>query len=300
MNKDIRIKWETGMELVPETFIQLEDQLAEYRLLLRKVQASQQFGLIPGTTFKAEVNISNNDLDIDMVECHALLHDGGMVDVQSEFNQQLSLPSTTDSCYLAIWPSEKDYCLELINEVTIAGKECEFGFRSLEELHGTMPIAKLIRENDSWKLQDDYIVPVITIADSTILKEMIQAMLQLVRQITSHEKFIYLRNHDVLRMLADEMECIDPSQNPSCFVTRCRRFVRLLSYVITDTPVPIAAYNPYDIQLFLTQVCGFLIKAYEILPTVEIVEYQPVPKQELEPEKEPEPEKNPEDECPIL
>lgn len=295
MNKDIRIKWNTGMELLPETFIHLESQLAEYRALLRKVQASQQFGLIPGMAFKAGVSVEGEMLNIGEVECHALLQDGGLVDVKGEIEQQLSLTGLNDSRYLAVWPSAKEREYE-IDEVPFVANEVEFGLRTLEALPGTMPIAKIIRDNGDWKLQDDYIVPVMTIADSNTLMEMIKAMLQLVRQITSHEKFNFLRNHDMMRMLAEEMECIDKSQKPEVFVTLCRRFVRLLSYVIVEEPVQIAAYNPYDIQLFLTQVCGFLIKAYEILPTVEIVEYQQVVKQD--PEPEPESEQDPE--CPIL
>ena len=295
MNKDIRIKWNTGMELLPETFIHLESQLAEYRQLLRKVQASQQFGLIPGMAFHAGVSMEGETLSIGEVECHALLQDGGLVDVKGEFEQQLSLVGLNGSRYLAVWPSNKEIEYE-IDEVPFIANEYEFGLRSLEELPGSMPIAKVVQENGNWKLQDDYIVPVVTIADSTALVEMVKAMLQLVRQITSHEKFNYLRNHDMMRMLAEEMECVDKNQRPGDFVTLCRRFVRLLSYVIVEEPVQIAAYNPYDIQLFLTQICGFLIKAYEILPTVEIIEYQQVVKQQTEHESENEPV----DECPIL
>ena len=299
MNKDIRIKWNIGMELVPETFIHLESQLAEYRTLLRKVQASQQFGLIPGMAFKTEVNLDGETLNIREVECHALLQDGGLVDVKDRFEKQVTLSGASDSCYLAIWPSDKEREYE-IDEVPFIANEYELGLRTLETLPGSMPIAKVVRENEKWGLEEDYVVPVITIADSDVLSEMIKAMLQLVSQITVHEKFNYLRNHDIMRMLAEEMECVDKSQNPGVFVKLCRRFVRLLSYVITEDPVRFVDYNPYDIQLFLNQVCGFLINAYGILPTVEIIEYQQVLKQETEPEPEPEPEKAPVDECPIL
>ncbi len=295
MNKDIRIKWNTGMELLPETFIHLENQLAEYRTLLRKVQAAQQFGLIPGMPFEVEASVEDQTLFVKGLECHALLQDGGLVDVKSEVGQQWNLSSLSDSGYLAVWLSDKEREYEL-DEVPFVANEYEFGLRSLETLPGTMPIAKVVCENGHWKLQDDYIVPVMTIADSQVLGEMINAMMQLVRQITAHEKFNYLRNHDMMRMLSEEMDSVDKSQKPSAFATLCRRFVRLLSYVITEDPVHFTKYNPYDIQLFLTQVCGFLIKAYEILPTVEIIEYQQVVKQE--PEPEPEPELEPE--CPIL
>lgn len=297
MNKDIRINWNVGMELLPETFIHLENQMAAYRQLLRKVQASKQFGLIPGSAFKAMVSIEEGALTVDEVDCQALLEDGGMVDYHRDARWQLTIPGSSGSYYLALAPSEKTREYEL-DEVPFVENEYEFTLRTLEQLPGHMPIAKVIHENGAWQLQEDYILPVIAMQDAPLLMEMEKAILQLVRQVLSHEKFTFLRNHDVMRMLAEEMECLGMNQSPRDFVTLCRRFVRLLSYVIQEAPVRLPEYNPYDIQLFLTAVCGFLIQAIERLPMVEVVEYQPVPKQESKPESELEPE--PEDDCPIL
>ena len=295
MNKDIRINWNVGMELLPETFIHLENQLAEYRTLLRKVQASKQFGQIPGTGFNAVATVEGDTLTVGEVTCQALLENGGMVAYDREARWQLTLPHSGGSVYLTVWPSEKTREYEL-DDVPFLENEYEFGLRTLEELSGSMPLAKVVYQDGAWKLQEDYIVPVIAMQDTNLLMEMVKAIHQLVRQITGHEKFAYLRNHDVMRLLAAEMEDISGHQSPREWVMLCRRFVRLLSYVIQETPVHWVEYNPYDIQLFLTQVCGFLIQAIERLPEVEIVEYQPMPKQEPEPEPEPEPG----DDCPIL
>ena len=295
MNKDIRINWNVGMELLPETFIHLENQLAEYRTLLRKVQASKQFGQIPGSDFKMMVTVEGNTLSIGEVACQALLENGDLVDYHRDARGQLTIPGTTDCYYLTLSPSQKTREYEL-DDVPFVENEYEFSLRSLEQLPGSMPIAKVVHEAGAWKLQDEYIIPVIALQDSALLMEMVQAMLQLVHQITSHEKFVYLRNHDVMQLLEEEMESLGNNQSPSDFVTLCRRFARLLSYVIQEEPLQLPTYNPYDIQLFLLSVCGFLIKAFERLPLVEIVEYQPMPKQEPEPEPEPEPQ----DDCPIL
>ena len=295
MNKDVRINWNVGMELLPETFIHLENQLAEYRTLLRKVQASKQFGQIPGTVLHAVATVEGDSLNVGQVACQALLEDGGMVDCRCDAPRRLRLPAAAGSVYLAVWPSEKTREYE-VDDVPFVENEYEFGLRPLEELHGCMPLAKLVHEDGAWTLQDDYIVPVVAMQDAPLLMEMAKAIVQLVRQITGHEKFAYLRSHDVMRLLADEMESLGKNQSPRDLVTLCRRFARLLSYVIQEEPVRLMEYNPYDIQLFLFQVCGFLIQAIETLPTVEIVQYQPIP----EPEPEAEPETEPEDDCPIL
>ena len=295
MNKDIRINWNVGMELTPETFIHLENQLAEYRLLLRKVQASKLFGLIPDTDFKASVSIDGDTLNVAEVECHALLQHGCMVDLKRKDPLSLSLENRSGHCYLAVWPTDQEHPFER-DEVPFIEHDCQFGLLSLEELPGTMPLAKLVKEDGSWKVQEDYILPVISMESSPVMAEMTKAIRQLATQITDHEKFKLFRNHDLMQLLVEEMGCLEPSQHPRDFVVLCRRFARLLAYVVSEDPIQLVEYNPYDIQLFLYGMCSFLIKAYEILPTLEIIEYQPVQKRESETETE----KEPEDECPIL
>ena len=297
MNKDTRIKWNVGMELVPETFIHLENQLAEYRQMLRKVQASKQFGLIPDMPFHVSVSVDGNTLVLHGVECHALLQQGGLVDVVSDAEVSLDIPTGADDYYLAVWCSDNEREYEL-DDVPFVSNECTYGLLPLEALPGKMPIAKVVREEDQWKVQDDYIVPLVSMESSTVMTEMAKAMTQLARQLTTHEKFAHIRNHDLMLLLIDEMDCVNGSQCPKDFAVLCRRLARLLAYTIFDAPVVFAEYNPYDIQLFLSNICAFLIKAHEVLPTVEIVEYQPVAK---EPEPEPEvPQVEEEEDFPIL
>lgn len=297
MNKDIRINWNIGMELTPETFIHLENQLAEYRLLLRKVQASKLFGLIPDTVFNASLSLNGDELTIGAVECHALLQHGGLIDIKRSENLILKIEGQSDSCYLTVWPTEQERTYEL-DEVPFIENEYQFGLRSLAELPGTMPLAKIVQEDGAWKLQDDYILPVMAMGNAPIMTEMIKAIRQLTTKIMGHEKFKLIRNHDVMRMLAEEMGSLDGSCQPKDFVSLCRRFARLLSYVVMEEPTQLVDYNPYDIQLFLYDICGFFIKAYELLPTLEVMEYQPIQRQEPEPGTEVESES--ENECPIL
>ena len=296
MNKDIRINWNVGMELLPETFIHLENQLAEYRLMLRKVQASKQFGLIPDMPFKVSVSVVGDTLTLSGLECHALLQHGNLVDLQQEETLSWTIPGNADCFYLAVWDSDNKHEYEL-DDVPFISNEYQFGLYTLEELPGKMPVAKVVREDGSWNIQDDYIMPLISMESSTVMTEMAKAMTQLARQITTQENFVHLRNHDLIMMLIEEMESIDKNQSPKDFAVLCRRLARLLAYTIFDTPMAFVDYNPYDIQLFLNNMCAFLIKAHETLPTIEVVEYQPVAK---EPEPETAPETEEEEDFPIL
>lgn len=295
MNKDTRIKWNVGMELLPETFIHLENQLAEYRQMLRKVQASKQFGLIPDMPFNVSLNVSGDTLTLHNVECHALLQHGNLVDIKLEEELSWTIPANADSFYLAVWPSDNEREYEL-DDVPFISNECVFGLLPLEALPGKMPIAKVVREEGAWKVQDDYIMPLVSMESSTVMTEMTKAMTLLARQITTFENFPHLRNHDLMMLLIEEMDCVSESQSPKDFAVLCRRLARLLAYTVFDTPVAFAEYNPYDIQLFLGNMCAFLIKAHETLPTIEIVEYQPVVK-EPEPEA---PQEEEEEDFPIL
>ncbi len=292
MNKDIRINWNMGMELMPETFIQLENQLAEYRFLLRKVQASKQFGLIPGMPFKASVLVDGNGVTLNNMECHALLQHGGLVNDKHEESLNIHIPDNSASLYLAVWTGDNIREYEK-DDVSLLANDCQFGLLPLEELPGKMPIAKVVRKDGVWKLQDDYVVPVISMQDSQTLIEAKNGIYQIVKQILAHGKFKRLRNHDMLRLLAEEMSCLDKEQGPRDFVVLCRRFVRLLTYAISNLPKELAEYNPYDIQLFLNDVRNILTKAYETLLNLDVEEQN----EQIAKEKEI---AEVEDDCPIL
>ncbi len=290
MNKDIRINWNVGMELMPETFIHLENQWAEYRLLLRKVQALRQFGLIPDTGFNVDVSLDGDTLTLTQVECHALLPKGTMVHLDRSLERTFPLEGSV-SRYLAVWPTDEERAFER-DEVPFLENECQFGLRSLDELPGSMPLAKAVFEDGAWKLQDDYILPVMSLENSSVMMEMLTAIRKLTMQITHHEKAKLLRNYDLMKLIAEEIGDLDGTRDPRELVPLCRRFIRLFSYLTDELPAPTLDYNPYDIQLFLHGVCSYLIKAYEIIPTLQVVEYQPIQKQAPVDDSEPESEED--------
>lgn len=271
MNKDIRINWNMGMELLPETFIRLENQLAEYRTMLRKVQASKQFGLIPGMPFKVMVSTESNGVALSGMECHALLQGGGIVNDKRDDKHSFPVPNKSGSLYLAVWTGESHREFE-DDDVPFVANECQFGLFTLDELLGKMPIAKIVGESGFWKIQDDYVLPVISMQDSPVLIKAKEDIIQMIGQILSHNKFHMLRNHDMMRLLADEMACVENEQGPRDFVVLCRRFARLLTYAISTLPKELTKYNPYDIQLFLNDVRNILAKAYETLLNLDVEE----------------------------
>lgn len=295
MNKDIRINWNVGMELTPEVFIHLESQLAEYRHLLRKVQASKMFGLIPDTRFTLSASVDDDILTVSEATCQALLQNGEMINIDIKEALTTTLGDHSEAVYFASWPTDESTSFEL-DGVPLVENKCQFGIRSLGELPGCMPLAKLNREGDTWSIDEDYILPSISMNSSTLMVRMVEAIRQLAMQIIRQERFKFLPNHDLMKLLVEEMGSLDENQHPKDFVVLCRRFVRLFSYLIPEHPIALVDYNPYDIQLFLSSVCSFLIKAHELLPSIAIVEYQPIEK--TEPKGEPEPE--PQEDCPIL
>ncbi len=288
MNKDIRINWNEGMELLPETFISLEKQIAEYRLMLRKVQASKQFGLIPEMPFNANVSLNGDNLTVTGLECHALLQHGDLVDLKRDDALNLPVSGDSDSLYLVVWPSDelKEY---EAGDVPFVANEYKFAFLGVDELNGKMPIAKLVRINSAWTVQNNYILPVVSMSSSPVLLQTIDGLVKLARQITTHNKFGKIRYRDVMNLLVDEMECVDQSQNPKDMVVLCRRFARLLACGISGIPNGIAHYNPYDIQLFLSDIYALFNKAYEALVNLDLMEQKQLEKENEQAE-----------ECPIL
>ena len=291
MNRDTRINWNMGMELLPETFIHLENQLAEYRMMLRKVQASRQFGLIPDMPFNASVTVDGGTLTLNSVECHALLQHGDIVDIKRDVSFKFTIPNRSCNLYLAVWTADKEMEYE-IDDVPFIRHGSQFGFFALGELVGKMPIAKLLKNEEGWKVHDEYVVPLVTMETSRVVVEKVKALLHLAKQAGSCEQFAALPNHEIMGMLVDEMACVDTMQGPKEFAVLCRRFARLLAVSIMPEPVRFVDYNPYDVQMFLDDMLAFLTKANEVLSSIALEEVAEDEKQSDEPEVI--------EECPIL
>ena len=149
MNTDIRIDWQSGMEITPQTFIDMENNISENRLLVRKMIAATNFGVIPRTKFLIVQEIVNNTLMIKQLNCDILLPSGQVVVMEDNTPMQLDIPQKEEQVlYLTIELGDniKSFKKEDIPHVA---NEIKLEFRPLSEIRNAMPLLKLMQVHRS-------------------------------------------------------------------------------------------------------------------------------------------------------
>ena len=205
MNTDIRIDWQSGMEITPQTFIDMENNISENRLLVRKMIAASNFGVIPRTKFLIAQEIVNNTLMIKQLNCDILLPSGQVVVMENNTPMQLVIPQKDEQVlYLTVELGEsiKTFRKEDIPHVS---NEIKIEFRSLSEIRNAMPLLKLMQVNGVWSVFDPYILPVMSVRSSVTLLEKLDELKQETQKIIEHEHAMVLEDRVLIMLLLDQL-----------------------------------------------------------------------------------------------
>ena len=185
MNTDIRIDWRSGMEITPQTFIDMENNISENRLLVRKMIAAKSFGIIPRTKFSISYELLGGILTLKQITCDVLLPAGQVAVVETKAPITLTIPDKeTDELYLTLEVGdhlvnfERDGVPHVVNEYT-------FDFKALQDVRTQQPLLKLVRSNDNWTVYEPYVPPVMTVRSSVPLLEKLDALKQAADYVTT-------------------------------------------------------------------------------------------------------------------
>ena len=178
MNTDIRIDWQSGMEITPQTFIDMENNISENRLLVRKMIAAKSFGIIPRTKFSISHELLGGVLTLKQITCNVLLPAGQVAVVETKAPITLTIPDKeTNELYLTLEVGDhlvtfqRDGVPHVVNEY-------KFDFKALQDVKTQQPLLKLVQANENWSVYENYVPPVMTVRTSVPLLENLDALKQ--------------------------------------------------------------------------------------------------------------------------
>ena len=285
MNTDIRIDWQSGMEITPQTFIELENNTAEYRMMVRKMIAAKNFGIIPRTKFSITPEIFNDTLMLKQIDCDVMLPSGHVVVIESNTNISLNIPpKDVNELYLTVEMGDK---LNSFNRggIPIAANEVKLDIKALAEIRNAVPLLKLKRTGDNWAAYEHYIMPVMTARSSVALLEKLEELKPEIQKIVEHEHADLLDDRVLVMILLEQLNNFMVDDSLRELMVLCMKIVTALSYSVykhkTDLNPPIIM----DVEPFLNAFKAFLgdiaVAMNDLKPVVvEVVK---------EPEPEPEP-----------
>lgn len=284
MNTDIRIDWQSGMEITPQTFIDMENNISENRLLVRKMIAATNFGVIPRTKFLVSQEIVNNTLMIKQINCDILLPSGQVVVVENNEPMQLVIPQKEEQVlYLTVELGEsiKSFSKEDIPHVA---NEIKFDFRPLSEIRNAVPLLKLMQVNGVWSVFDPYILPVMSVRSSVTLLEKLEELKQETQKIIGHEHAMVLEDRVLIMLLLEQLASFPVDDSSRELVVLCKRIASALGYSVYKQRPDLPSPNLMDIAPYLNAFKFFLSDVATAMNDLKatVVEVK-------EPEPEPEP-----------
>ena len=282
MNTDIRIDWQSGMEITPQTFIDLENNIAENRMLVRKMISAKNFGVIPRTKFSVVHELTQSSLHVKQLECSLLMPTGQVIVLESGVNVNLEIPpKDTKELYLTVELGTSSLSFSK-GSVPYAVNDCKYDLKKLSEIRAEMPLLKITNVNDTWKVSETYVMPVMTVRSSVPLMEKLELLKQNAAKIAEHDHAAYLSDPVLVMLLVEQLASFPVDDSSRELVLLCKRIATALSFSIYKHKPELPAPNIMDIEPYLDAFTTFLAEAAvamnDLKPTVVTpVEEEPEP-----------------------
>lgn len=284
MNTDIRIDWQSGMEITPQTFIDMENNIAENRMLVRKMISAKNFGVIPRTKFTVSHELTQSSLHIKQLECSVLLPTGQVIVVESGANINLEIPpKDTKELYLTVELGSMPTNFSK-GGIPYVVNEYKYDLKKLSEIRGEMPLLKIANDNDTWKVSETYVMPVMAVRSSTPLMEKLEALKKSAVKIIEHDHAAYLTDSVLIMVLIDQLATFSVDDSSRELVLLCKRISTALSFSIYKHKSELPAPNIMDIEPYLDAFTTFLADAAVAMNDLKATVAMPV---EEEQESEP-------------
>ena len=251
MNTDIRIDWQSGMEITPQTFIDMENNISENRLLVRKMIAATNFGVIPRTKFLVSHEIVNNVLMLKQINCDILLPSGQVVVIENSLPMQLNIPQKEDQVlFLTVELGESIKTFKKDNIPHVA-QEIKMEFKPLSEIRNAVPLLKLMQVNGVWSVFDPYILPVMSVRSSVTLLEKLEELKQETQKIIGHEHAMVLEDRVLIMLLLEQLSSFPVDDSSRELVVLCKRIASALGYSVYKQRPDLPSPNLMDIAPYL-------------------------------------------------
>ena len=160
-----KIDWKKGLDITPEIFIRSDNYHIAERNLLGRFLAFRTYGILPNSRFHIEKSIENNSISVRNLECTAITNDGYLINIKNDTHYQrvTAINETGDELYLVL--TIDPYAL-LVEERGLATTQM-YGFvlkRVDEPVGKGIPILKILKESQGWRIDENYIPPAVALS----------------------------------------------------------------------------------------------------------------------------------------
>ena len=186
MNINSRIDWKAGMAISERTFIEMDENLARRQEVASRTVNGNQFGLIPFTKFNCQGGFVRNKLEIEHLQCMALLPSGKILHIDEKV--VITIPLVYgDEYYLACGFGEGQTAFD-VKAVPFVRPEYQFGIYPLNELEESdrFPVMKFKVNDGIFSIDPNYIPPCLHLQSDNRFQPYLKQLSETISQVAEH------------------------------------------------------------------------------------------------------------------
>jgi len=273
MDINARINWMPGMEITADTFLGVADQWDfRYRLALRAALGSNRMGLLPDTPFSCNGIFVKNRLEIDRLQCTALLSSGRIVSVDEDL--QISIPMLFgDRYYLTVGFGEDQTEFEK-EGVPFVRPHYVFGIKTLEEVlaNDLFPLMRFKGSDGVFALDPDFIPPCLMLSADERIKDYIDQFVVDLKILATHNNFADGEGKRTILRYVFRLQGYNIENSIQDFILLTQEIAQAIDYYIVkpnrEQPTTIPQPSQVDIQDWLQWLDDYMAGAAVILDGV--------------------------------
>ena len=193
-----KIYWRTGLEITPETFIQVDNYVCAQQNLIRKLLNLQYYGLLPeieggAPALTVNASLRGSEIMIERLYCNGVTKEGHLIQfgdeqLQAMRNQRLMTKgNTSGGCYVVLRvKSFEQTLIEPVEnlETPLALPVYELDVKELMQIAGNeLPVLKIDTSQYSPRIDPNYIPPCMAVRSYEKLMEQYHNLKQVVTEI---------------------------------------------------------------------------------------------------------------------
>ena len=273
MDINARINWMPGMEITAQTFLELTEHWEfKQRLALQAALGGNRMGLIPDFPFNCKAVFVRNELEIEDLQCMALLPSGKIVNAE-EF-VQLTIPMLFgDQYYLTVGVAEETTEFEK-KDVPYVKPHYNYAILTKEETENAdlFPLMRFHVKEGVFSIDNDFIPPCLLLSADNRFKEYIDRYVERLTTISTHQNLAEGEGKRTMLRYVFMLKGYSLRNSLQDFLLLTQEIAQATSYHIVipnrEQPVEIPTPSAVDIQEWLQWLDDYLAGAAVILDGV--------------------------------
>lgn len=222
MNINAKIDWTEGMDITPQTFIKFDESLEQRGQRYTSIANGNLFGLIPYTPFECQAIFVRKSLEIERLQCMALLPSGRVIHVDERV--ELAIPMLYEESYYLTVSFSTEVVSYKSEDLPYVRPQWNYALHELSEIEAAradlFPVMKFKVTDGLIAIDDSYIPPYLHVNSAPEIVSKIERYVELLTNISEHAN---LESGDAQRTLLRYAFCLR-SYNLD---NRVRRFAEL-------------------------------------------------------------------------